>query len=154
MKLEKITIELITYGLGNKIDLNKINTIKNNKFVKPKGGLWASPINAEFGWREWCNTENFGNLETSFIFKFSGDTLKIDSERDLYNFPWEWNEIYENPNFEKIEKSGCDAIWLTENGMRSTHLSMPRNLYGWDCECVLILNKKGIVLEMDSICSR
>ena len=24
------------------------------KFQEIKGGLWASPIDAEYGWKDWC----------------------------------------------------------------------------------------------------
>jgi hypothetical protein len=37
-----------------------------------------------------------------------------------------------------------DAIHLTERGEHETRLSQPYSLYGWDCECVLIMNPKGI----------
>lgn len=45
--------------------------IKNQEmFVKPKGGLWASPIQSKFGWKDWCKSENFRvcNDENSFTF--------------------------------------------------------------------------------------
>ena len=45
-------------------------------------------------------------------------------------------------DFEKLVKIGIDAIWLTEKGINQTHLSQPSNLYGWDVETVLVLNKK------------
>jgi len=38
-----------------------------------------------------------------------------------------------------------DAMWLTETGEISTRLlCQDRNLYGWDCESVLIFNKECI----------
>ena len=45
--------------------------IKNRyAFVKPLGGLWASPVDAKLGWKEWCTDENFcvGRLLDSFTF--------------------------------------------------------------------------------------
>jgi len=42
-------------------------------------------------------------------------------------------------DFLAIAKSGIDALWLTVRGERATRYTTP-GLYGWDCECVLIMN--------------
>lgn len=150
--IKTILLELITCGLGNHLKVNLIQPIKND-FVKPKGGLWASPIKTRYGWKEWCKQENFGKLSSNFTFIFQGQILKIDSEKDLNDFLWKekdknipdlFNYI---PDFETMNLNGIDAIWLTEEGQWKTHLSLPKNLYGWDCECVLIMNPSGIIKE-------
>lgn len=46
-------------------------------------------------------------------------------------------------DFELLAKN-YDAIWLTENGQSETHLYYPINLYGWDCETVLIMNPYSV----------
>jgi hypothetical protein len=53
-------------------DRSLFNPIKNQLFggVKPSGGLWASPINAEFGWKEWCKAEDFQDIKESNSFTF------------------------------------------------------------------------------------
>ena len=38
---------------------NDFVEIKNNMWNKPIGGLWASDINAEYGWKNWCKDEEF-----------------------------------------------------------------------------------------------
>ena len=136
---------LITYGCGDKLDIVKIKPIQNNNFVKPLGGLWSSPVNSECGWKDWCKSENFGDLNSSFIFGIKGNVLKIDSESDLEKMPWiKSTSYFEFPDFEKMMKSGIDAIWLTENGQWATRMSRPRDLYGWDCETVFVMNPKCI----------
>jgi len=45
-------------------------------------------------------------------------------------------------DFEQLSKT-YDAVWLTYNGERKTRYSNP-DLYGWDCESVLILNKNSV----------
>ena len=79
-------LSLITYGLGNEIKPELIKPIKNS-WVKPKGGLWASPINSAYGWKEWCEAEEFGNLSSSFSFEFEGNVLVIDSLHDMDKLP-------------------------------------------------------------------
>ena len=72
--IEKIKRENyeVTYGCGKEFDSSKFNLIENQDFVnKPMGGLWASPVSSKYGWKEWCNAENFKTttLKTFFDFK-------------------------------------------------------------------------------------
>ena len=127
---------LVTYGLGNVLRPELIKTIGNRNFVKPKGGLWASPVASAYGWKEWCEAEQFGDLSTHFEFRFTGKTLTIDSEFDLLAVPWQGY----GPDFEAMAASGIDAVYLTEAGQDATRFSDP-GLYGWDCECVLVMNR-------------
>ena len=121
--------------------------IRNARFfTKPIGGLWASREDAEFGWKDLCIRNDFRecNIENSFIFtlKENAKILEIHSHEDFLRI----YELYgekENPlptcfnllNFEAITKE-CDAIeyFLSEDG-RLYH-----DLYGWDCDSILILN--------------
>lgn len=51
---------------------------------------------------------------------------------------------FQTPDWKDSGWRRVDAIYLTARGQRATHLSFPRNLYGWDCECVFILNPKCV----------
>jgi len=44
------------------------------------------------------------------------------------------------PDYEECA-TRYDAIHLTDRGQWATRMTHPKNLYGWDCESVLILNK-------------
>ena len=139
-------LNLITYGKGKKFISSKFTPIENIPFfVKPKGGLWASPVNSVCGWREWCKIENFGDLSNNFTFGFDGNVFVIDSISSATSMPWiEYhNNLMNSPDFEKMLEQGYDAIYLTEKGQKETRFSTP-SLYGWDCECVLIMNPKCI----------
>ena len=137
-------LELITYGCGA-FDLKKFQPIKSTQWVKPYGGLWASPVNSNYGWKNWCLENSFGSLDSHFIFNYVGNILIIDSHDDLNELPYmNINGLdLECPNFEKLATM-YDAILLTEIGQQKTRLSIPRHLYGWDCESVLIMNPNGI----------
>ena len=138
-------LHLITYGCGKKFDVAKFKPVKNKMFVKPEGGLWASPVNSNYGWREWCKDESFGNLSHHFKFEFEGNVFVIDGTRSAAQMPWlEAYSVLKYPDFEKMVSLGYDAIWLTEKGQHETRFGEP-SLYGWDCESVLVMNPSGVL---------
>lgn len=144
-----MALKLVKYG-SDHFDLEKFKSIEDSKpigWVKPKGGLWTSPVDSKFGWKQWCKAEDFEyNFKKGFQLNYSGNTIVIDSLADLDKLHWrshgEWMHY---PVFEPLLAEGWDAIYLTEKGQWETRLTHPRNLYGWDCECVLILNPKSVV---------
>jgi hypothetical protein len=137
-------LSLITYGKGDFFDKNKFQPVKNTPYWnKPSGGLWASPINCNYGWKEWCIIEEFGDLSSNFKFSITGNIFKIKID-NLNKLPLITNNSREFPiytiviDFEAAVNSGIDAIWLTESNIRH------KSFYGWDCESVLILNPNCI----------
>ena len=139
-------LTVIHYG-SNTYKPEHVSEIKNNSYRnKPRGGLWTSPIGSKWGWKDWCEEENFRecNEDVCFKLKFKPNTkiLTIDTIDDMLSLPThttEFNSIL--PNFELLSKE-FDAIWLTRNGELETRFSYSDfNLYGWDCESILILNK-------------
>ena len=125
-----------------------IEPIKNDNWMKPKGGLWTSPVNSEWGWKHWCEAENYRDCDEEKSFKVilnaDAKIFVINSLEDLKNAPlinFKIGEGYQKQylDFELLAKN-YDAIWLTEKGQNETHLSYPLSLYGWDCESVLIMN--------------
>lgn len=140
------TINLRHYG-SNKFDLSLFKPIKNRHWIKPYGGLWTSPLNTKWGWKEWCEAENFNiyKIDKFFNVTFTGNILVIDSEKDLDKLKWKKHCSYVwHIDFEEMVNNGVDAIWLTQEGEADTRLLHPRSLYGWDCESVLIMNKEKI----------
>lgn len=142
---------LVNYG-RHKFDLKKFDEIKNRNWNKPYGGFWASPVTAKYGWKEWCKSERYkiGRLRCKIFLKLtSKKILTINTLHDLITkFDWiekEWGPSFKSyyPDFEKMAKK-YDAIYLTEHGQWKTRLSQPYSLYGWDCECVLVLNGKKL----------
>lgn len=136
-------LDLITYGCGDRFDIAKFKPIENAIAAKPWGGLWSSPVNSAFGWRDWCVREEFrlSSLGVSFEFVFDGDVFVIDGMDDLKKLPLiEYYPFIVYPDYEKVAQE-YDAIFLTENG---EHLTKYTFMYGWDCECVLVMNSKSI----------
>lgn len=138
-KVSLLTLRLVTYGLGNAFDSKKFEPVKNRKHIKPYGGLWASPVGCAYGWREWCESENWGDLSSCFETEYTGRTLVIFSIADLEKVSWIDGHYQSYPDYEGMLKRGIDAIYLTEQGERETRYTEP-GLYGYDCECVVVLN--------------
>lgn len=129
-------INLIHYG-ADKFIKEAVRPVKND-WVKPYGGFWASPVNAERGWKEWCIAEDFElqRLKRYFTVTFIGRVIVIDCVKDLDNLIWLSDAMID---FKTLSER-IDAIYLTWNGQCETRFSCPRSLYGWDCESVLVMN--------------
>ena len=139
---------------------------------KPEGGLWASPIGDDvFGWFDWCTSEQFkiSGLDEHFIFSLKDDSkiLRLKTKKDIYELsrdvlrPNLWRstvkeyktysdflDACENMrvdivlNFEKLLELGYDAI---EYSVAELYFE----LYGWDCDCILILNPNCIIIAKE-----
>lgn len=139
-------MQLIHYG-SLSFDKKKFKKVKNSGWIKPiEGGLWTSPIDSNWGWSDWCKAEDFRKCDKDIYFIIelnkNSNILEIDSLQDLkeilkenYTFDLIQRKVL---NFEKLAEK-YDAIWLTERGQINTKFSTP-NLYGWDCESILIMN--------------
>lgn len=141
-----VNLRLVHYGASHYYP-KEFNPISDVPFRnKPRGGLWSSPVGSSFGWREWCEAEQYGDLKKSFDFDFVGSVLKIDSVADMESLPWIECNGSHFISFQALCAPGFsyDAIHLTERGQQETRFSFPKSLYGWDCECVLVLNPKSI----------
>lgn len=135
----------IHYG-NNKFDKNRFVEIKNEGCVKPIGGFWASNINAKYGWKDWCKDEKFRKCRevNSFKFKLKAgtnvltiDNAKILKELPIINSPYKFSWV--NLDFEQIAKK-YDAIEV----LISEDNQLYWDLYGWDCDSLLVLNKECI----------
>ena len=79
--------------------------------------------------------DNFAFLKAKFL------ECETTKRRNNYNYLMQEDLI----DFEQIRSAGIDAIYLTKSGVNNTMYSFPKNLYGWDCESVLVINKKSII---------
>ena len=153
-------MEFITLGCGNSFDPNKFNPVENSScFCKPKGGLWASPVNSSWGWRQWVESEmpdwmeqKYGLTEFRFTLKPGSKIYTINTVMDLLMVPYK----IKTPNFfscfgDLIDFEGMakdfDAILLTVIGESQTRYSEHEygmSLYGWDCESLLVLRPDNV----------
>ena len=117
--------------------------IKNESYRnKPRGGLWASPVDAPFGWKDWCEAEDYSECDernaSTFTLNSKANVYLISSVQDVQAMPRVECEITSMffPDFEKMLADGWDAIEF--------HLSECSELYwvlyGWDCDSILVMN--------------
>lgn len=153
--------EYIHYGC-KEFDINKFRPIKNEPyFSKPCGGFWASPVEAEQSWKEWCISNDFRECDESNSFKFilteGSNVLHLYSAKDLEDLPKlksrEDDYIRKDfLDFEKLISLGYDAVelHLSEEIIDEDSTFMDGlywKLYGWDCDSILIMNP-NIVCEI------
>ena len=142
----------IHYG-HTKFDKSVFNKIKNvDCSTKPKGGLWASDVESEHGWKEWCNENEFRDCykENSFTFTLSDDAkiLYIESVNDLESLPKGKDKFGLNflswylLDFEKLAET-YDAVEVSI----SSDFDLYYKLYGWDCDSIVVMNP-DIVMEL------
>lgn len=152
----------IHYGHSS-FDRNLFVPIRNREmFVKPSGGLWASAVDAEWSWNAWCCANEFhvARLLESFTFTLSENArvIHIRSVADLDKLPeqevpdWlrtgtRWKCI----DFEKLLADGVDAVELhLSEEVSESYVFMGGlywELYGWDCDSILIMNPDIIMEE-------
>jgi len=126
--------------------------ISNGDGPKAKGGLWTSPVGSRHSWRHWCRSEHFRIDELKHRVQLvidETDLIVVDNEADLTRLHFKARYpnlplISSYPDYEKITKTHT-GIWLTTEGQWRTRLIFPCNLYGWDCETILILRDEAII---------
>ncbi len=110
----------------------------------PGTGFWASRVDSNFGWKEFCEYESFNldSLTTHTDFELTSDAriYEIDSSekvsylRDNYSLKngcgFNFENLAEDYDVLELVDMTCDL----------------RNaIYGWDCESILILNPEVIL---------
>ncbi len=116
--------------------------------VKPSGGFWTSPVDAEYGWEHWCRDNELSWLGQPYRLRVSGTPtlVVVDSVGDLdelsARYPlrrslgrFEYSAI----DFEALARD-VDGLWLTTRGHFESRMRSDLgrvNTYAWDCETVL-----------------
>lgn len=155
--------EFISYGF--KYDPKKFEYIQNRYPVsinKPLGGLWGSPKDSEWGWKDWCEAEDFRKNEgldvsTTFTLTDTAEILVLNSRKAYDSLPDCFKRYYtspygyylENLDFETISRE-YDAILLTYSGLCELGNDFDLGFNTWDCESILVLNKDCIVVEYNT----
>lgn len=116
---------------------------------KPKGGLWASDEVAKCGWKDWCIAEDFRKCTDDNAFRFelapSANILCLDSVDAVGKLPSQESGYSglccKAIDFEKLVSDGVDVI----DFKLSTDPRLYWSMYGWDCDCILVLNPAVVI---------
>lgn len=139
MSISTKSLRLRHYG-SDAFDPTAFAPVKDRDWIKADGGLWTSPVTSSYGWRHWCQDESYSTCDIHFDIDFRGRVFTVDALADLMAMPWIDSRFMGGPAFEAMIAKGIDAIHLTVRGQEATRFSQPRNLYGWDCETVYVMN--------------
>jgi hypothetical protein len=141
-------MKYIHYGHKH-FDRNLFVPVRNQEIMtKPEGGFWGSPVDAEWGWADWCRSEKFRKCDKANAFIFTlrenANVLKWRTVDDVHAVPQIESQIsiWICPDFEALRRDGVDAIEVEIN-----ELYFP--LYGWDCDSILVMNP-NIIMEEQS----
>ncbi len=157
--------QYIHYG-SDKFDKEWFVPISNRDcWIKPIGGLWASPINSKNGWYDWCKEEfdwcDCGGSDLDFLSKSFTFSLKPGSKiiyisnivdlRLLHDmdcciystnrpFLYKHEIPVESIDYEKLLTLGYSGVEIAINSC--TYWSM----YGWDCDSIVVMDPDSIVV--------
>lgn len=137
---DQVSRVYIHYG-NKEFDKDAFHPIMNEqRWMKPKGGFWASPICAGFGWKDWCESEDFRECSDDCCFTFTlpeANILYISNKDDLNNLPLTTDDDWWTClDFELLMERGYDAVEVSISSDRRLY----DLLYGWDCDSILVMN--------------
>lgn len=134
--------------------------------IKPSHGLWASPVDSNCSWKDFCESENFrvNTLENYFDFTLSDSarTLEIKSKADLLfllnNYPEKKLEDFEIPMFMNMYDRWNETCVVTcypdynkvyedYDAMEvriSTCPQLLRWMNTWDCDSLVVFNSEVV----------
>lgn len=134
--------------------INSIEPVKSlNK--KPSGGFWTSSkyydgdmITSE--WVEWAkgNLSRYDNKDM-YVWELTVDNpckvLKLNTKEDIIEHSQKYTDSFQNEHYDFDWKYiytelDCDAIWLTETGVRnlcSILIKREYSMSSWDVESML-----------------
>ncbi len=159
----------IHYG-SNHFDSLIFEEITNQTYSnKPNGGLWASPVDSVYGWKDWCKGNNYKieNLDRSFEFTLADDARVLylndviapnGKECLLLDKMLEYSKAIRLPHSEySFTKDGyfMDEIRmdfeLLHDILKYDAIEVRLDsffywkLYGWDVDSLLVMNPRVIV---------
>ena len=123
---------------------------------KPDKGLWASPIDSDWGWKDWCELEEWScsDMSKSFIFTLTStaEILEIHREEDILPYL-----IREQDEFllrrritNPCEKLNRELLYKKFDGIElfiSENWSMHDGVFcTWDCDSICVWNPEVIEL--------
>lgn len=130
------------------------HAFKYRRRDKPHG-LWASPVDCELPWKEWCENEDFhtDTLDKSFTFSLSPDARVLHV-----------NHILDIEPFIRYERLDPDLLWsypelrlntiYNKYDAMEVHMSKHWNelhdsplFYSWDVDSIVVWNPDVIIQQ-------
>lgn len=124
-----------------KFDKKYFDKIINRNFIsKPKGGFWASPVNAKRGWEKWCADEEPEWIENvpsyTFTLKNNSNILYLKNILEIKDLLENYSEYFLNIEFPEYF---CKGVNLSPNHFKNAFLRFLENYnfskYEGSCYC-------------------
>jgi len=154
-------VKYVTYlKYGVSFDPSKIVIDLNNEYngclFKPDKGFWGSPVNASYGWKEWCENEEFGDYDFNkpvYWTLTSGKILQVDwdevenketSNLTKYMKPCNYYS-YNILDWDKMLKDDIVAVELMDGCIgHCFKYDLEERFNAWDCESIVVLDKSKL----------
>lgn len=136
---------------------------------KPESAFWGSPLNAEFGWKDWCEAEEYGDLEGDKviwtlqegskilrIIRKEVEDMKTSSllkyyikEKTVFSTRAEYEDFY--LNFPELARQNYAAVELMNASIGHSFTNrLELSFNAWDCQSIVVLDpSKLIVLSIE-----
>ena len=127
------------------VKASAVKPITNDRFHKPRGGLWTSTYLGQenlSGWHQWGESEGMtsrSNAQWLLTPETDARLLVVDTFADLMALVERYSAVktgYEavyTLDFVAMAQDGYAGLNLTDEGQWATRHTDP-NLNGWDCE--------------------
>lgn len=135
---------------GNSIFRPELIVKKLDRFDKPSG-LWASPEDSVWGWKEWCEAEQFKSeeyLNESFKFtlKNNARVLHVYSLNDVTPY-LAWDDLLSRHKLNlPMIYSEFDAMEVHMSG-NWCELHDSELFYSWDVDSIVVWNPEVVELN-------
>lgn len=166
--ISSINDKYVTYlrKAAGPFDINAIFTDLTPRVInKPKSAFWGSPLNAKFGWKDWCESEEWGDLggdkviwtlqEGSKILRIirkevedmkTSPLLKYYiKERIVSSTRAEYGDFY--LNFTELARQNYAAVELMDASIGhsfTNRLELSFNV--WDCQSIVVLDPSKLII--------
>jgi len=111
---------------------------------KPPYGLWASAVDSEFGWREWCEGEGFKieSFNKSFEFELAenANILRVEHYSDIKDYA-----SIVQVSIIPLYKIDYKRMMKDYDGLELINFGLNEVFYGWECESIIIWNPDVII---------
>lgn len=126
--------------------------------AKPKKGLWASPVISDWGWKDWCESEQWAprdfdwSKSFTFTLKEEANILYVHSEDDIMDYVIKDESTPDWLRFTKtsvIDKLDVERLYKDYDGME-VFMSDNWNEFhngifnSWDCDSLVVWNPEVI----------
>lgn len=123
---------------------------------KPKRAFWGSPVDADYGWKDWCEDNeyeyDFSNpiywrlKEGSKILTIDAPDVEDESNSIMNKYIIELHGS-KSFDFAKMAEDGIDAVELMNACIGHCFINRIETMFNaWDCESIVLLNPSKLII--------